>query len=96
MSVPFTKIKTELSLQDSMPFGQYTGTNIAYLCQVEPKYLEWCFKSNTGRFAGEVYDYLDDLKMVEKVVKPEAQRDATGQYIYRNPELDDWFDDIPF
>jgi len=50
MSLPFNKVKKELDLFDTMPFGKYQGLTVGRVIQDDPRYLMWLIKNSTQFF----------------------------------------------
>ncbi len=84
MSLQFNKIKTHLSLSDSMPFGKYQGLTIARVILDDSKYVHWCI--NNTDF------YLDEVAW-ETLHKSKLQ---VTKNIPHKVDFDMYDDDIPF
>lgn len=88
MSIQFNKLKTELDLNDGMPYGKYQGIPLARIIHDDPSYLNWMLVNSSGFYVSELV--LDALEKnpVSRVIKPKLPL----QY-YPDFDLEE---DIPF
>jgi uncharacterized protein (DUF3820 family) len=55
---------SELTLEDSMPFGKYKGRQIEDLMYDEPKYLAWLVENDIVQFEQAALDAFAEKKII--------------------------------
>jgi len=83
MSLPFKKIRTCLSLFDTMPFGKYQGLTLARVIEDDYRYVFWCINN--------IDFYLDDVALNVLQNKPHNTKPVFNYVVDYDME-----DDIPF
>ena len=60
MSKAFSRIKTELTPFDTLPFGKYQGVVVHDLINKDSKYLNWLIENSNINFSMDVHTLLYD------------------------------------
>lgn len=89
MSIQFTKIKKELDLSDTMPFGKYLGLTLARVIVDDLRYMKWMLENSEQFFVSDKVHELIEKKEYEKHLM-ELQKTP-----FLNHRVD-FDDDIPF
>ena len=83
MAKSFKKIKTELDLTDTLPFGKYQGETIFDTAHKNADYVRWFMENSGLEFSETVYTLLAEIEYDTFINFIE-----NGQAVY--------FEDVPF
>lgn len=62
MAKSFNKIKTELDLTDTLPFGKYQGETVFDIAHRDTKYLVWFMENSHQSFADTVQTLINEIE----------------------------------
>jgi hypothetical protein len=83
MAIKFNEVRTKLGLDDTFTFGAWNNYTVAEVIEIKPDYIKWLIKEGK-QFYPSVHEKL-------AIVKHSIIEDL--RYL---PNIDDWFDDVPF
>lgn len=58
MSIPFSKVRTKLGLDDVLPFGKYAGDTVLEIIKDRPQYISWLIQNTSLKFYPSVHEEL--------------------------------------
>lgn len=97
MAIAFSKIKSKLGLDDTIPFGRYQGYTVEEILKDMPEYISWLMSNTSLRFYPSVHEML--LMMLPKRAAQHTRivnRRLNDYDELTYPDIEILFDDVPF